>query len=90
MSILHYQIYLQRRKRVTAPGSVSRTTPFVAFGITSYSLEIGPDLCPPASDAGLVTLSTRNYWESRHYTSPQLHLPCTEGRNQLWNAWTVE
>src|SRR5258708_28618820 len=33
------------------------TALFVAFGITSYSFEIVPNLCPHANDAGLVTLT---------------------------------
>ena len=54
MPILHIQIHLQRHVRVTAPGPASNTTHFVAFGITSCSLEIGPNLYPRADDAGLV------------------------------------
>ena len=45
MSIRHHQIQLQRHGRVTALESAPRTTPSVAFCVTSYSLEIGSNFC---------------------------------------------
>ena len=73
MSILPYQIHLQRHERFTAPGSASHTTLFVAYGFTSYSLEIGLNcVCVPTMSGSLHSrliliryAAPRNNWESK-------------------------
>ena len=90
-------IHLQRQGRATALQSTLHTTIFVAFGVTTYSLEIVPKLCLHANDAGLDTLSTQDSLDSylldtpllkttgntKRYPLSRLHLPYTEGRTRM-------